>query len=64
MFEPEIEHMRAEIERMRAEREQQQATTHTESVPDIKRTDDRFWCSCEKCELMGKYRNKINRNKI
>ena len=56
--------MRAEIERMRAEREQQEATTHTESVPDIKRTDDRFWCSCEKCELMGKYRNKINRNKI
>ena len=62
MFEP--EDTQEEIERMRAEREQQQATPHTESVPDINKTDDRFWCSCEKCELMGKYRNKINRNKI
>ena len=46
MFEP--EDTQEEIERMRAEREQQQATPHTESVPDINKTDDRFWCSCEK----------------
>ena len=52
MSEP--EDTQEEIERMRAEREQQQVTTHTESVPDIKRTDDCFWCSCEKCELMEK----------
>ena len=45
MFEP--EDTQEEIERTRSE-------LLSRIIERTKRTDDRFWCSCEKCELMEK----------